>query len=323
MNIAFYGTPDFAVETLKRIHESKHKIVAVVTAPDKPAGRGKQISFSSVKKYALENNLPILQPKNLKATEFTEELKRRRVELQVVVAFRMLPEVVWSLPPKGTFNIHASLLPQYRGAAPINHAIINGEKKTGVTSFFITKEIDTGYIIASKETPIGVSETAGELHDRLMVLGGELALETIKMIETGNYTLKSQSEFMESDKSLKKAPKIYKEDCQINWQKNATDIYNFIRGLSPYPAAFTYFIDNEGVIRSVKVYNSELILKNHEYDICKIITDNKSYLWIAVKDGFISILDLQQNGKKRMDIERFLRGVKIDENWRLKCQFSQ
>jgi len=323
MRIAFYGTPDFAVETLRAILEAGYTIAAVITAPDKPAGRGKKISYSPVKNYALQHDLPLMQPKNLKDSQFTEELRRRKVDLQVVVAFRMLPETVWSLPPKGTFNIHASLLPQYRGAAPINHAIINGEKKTGVTSFFITKDIDTGSIISYKETKIGERETAGELHDRLMVLGARLAIETIELIARESYQLKSQKDLIRPGEPLKKAPKIFKENCRIDWRKNAKDIYNFIRGLSPYPAAFTEFIDNEGNTRLIKVYKSDLIFKFNEYDICEIITDSKSYLWIAVKDGFISITDLQQNGKKRMAIGTFLRGVKITPDWRLKCQSFQ
>ncbi|MCF8231928.1 MAG: methionyl-tRNA formyltransferase [Bacteroidales bacterium] len=323
MRIAFYGTPEFAVETLKRIHNTNHEVAAVITAPDKPAGRGKKITSSPVKDYALAHNLPLLQPKNLKAPEFLRELKTRAIELQVVVAFRMIPEVVWAFPTKGTFNIHASLLPQYRGAAPINHAIINGEKKTGVTSFFITKEIDTGAIISYKETPIGESETAGELHDRLMSLAADLAVETIEKIQTGNYTLKTQNELMDPTQKLKTAPKIYKNDCRIDWRKSVSDIYNFVRGLNPYPAAFTQFIDGEGITRTIKVYEVEMILKNHEYEFYKIITDNKTYLWIPVKDGIISILELQQNGKKRMRIEEFLRGVNIGWDWKLKHQISQ
>lgn len=323
MKIAFYGTPDFAVATLKKIHGSDHDIVAVVTAPDKPAGRGKKIKYSPVKEYALEYNLPLLQPGNLKDPAFAEELKARNVELQVVVAFRMLPEAVWALPPHGTFNIHASLLPQYRGAAPINHAIINGETKTGVTSFFISKEIDTGNIIAQKETPIGKDENAGDLHDRLMVLGADLAVETLELIKNGNYTLKSQNELLEDGESLKKAPKIYKEDCRIDWRKGVSDVYNFIRGLSPYPAAFTDFIDSQGLTKSVKIYYAEMIYNIHEYDYYSIITDNKSYLWIPVKDGIISIIELQQNGKKRMDIKSFLRGTQIEGNWKLKPQILQ
>lgn len=323
MRIAFYGTPEFAVETLKRIHNTNHEIAAVVTAPDKPAGRGKKITPPPVKEYAQAHNLPLLQPKNLKAPEFIRELEKRAIDLQVVVAFRMMPEKVWAFPPKGTFNIHASLLPQYRGAAPINHTIINGEKKTGVTSFFITRQIDTGAVISFKETPIGESETAGQLHDRLMILAADLAVETIDKIQKGNYTLKAQNELMDADKDIKTAPKIYKNDCRIDWRKSVSAIYNFIRGLSPYPAAFTEFIDNEGVTRTIKVYEVQMILKKHEYDFYKIITDNKTYLWIPVKGGFISILDLQQNGKKRMGIEEFLRGVNIDSDWQLKDPKSQ
>lgn len=317
MKIVFYGTPDFAVATLKAIHATNHEVAAVVTAPDKPAGRGRKLKMSAVKKFAIDNALPVLQPTNLKSDAFNRQLTEIAPDLQVIVAFRMLPEKVWNLPPKGTFNIHASLLPQYRGAAPINHAIINGETKTGVTSFFLTKEIDTGSIIGKKAVEIAEDDNAGTLHDKLMVKGAELAVETLDQIDKGDVHTISQDALVKQESELQKAPKIYREDCRIDWHKGTDIIYNFIRGLSPYPAAFTYITDKEGVKKQLKILK---VKKEFNFDSCEtksLLTDGKTYLKVACADGLISIEELQLEGKKRMDTESFLRGTEIDEKWRV------
>lgn len=315
MRIIFFGTPDFAVETLKAVHNTKHEVAAVVTAPDKPAGRGRKLKMSAVKKYALEQSMPVLQPTNLKSEDFHQQLKELTPDIQIVVAFRMLPEKVWNLPPKGTFNIHASLLPHYRGAAPINHAIINGEKETGVTSFFLTKEIDTGSIIGKKKVLISEYDDAGSLHDKLMLQGAELAVETLNQIDKGTVKPIPQNTLIEETGKLKRAPKIFKDDCRIDWNQGAESIYNFIRGLSPYPAAFTYLSDNEGVKKQLKIFkaNKEYILNS--YETRSLFTDGKTYLKVACADGLISIEELQLEGKKRMDTESFLRGTKVSGKW--------
>ncbi|MGM9479404.1 methionyl-tRNA formyltransferase [Pedobacter sp. GSP4] len=302
MKIVFMGTPDFAVASLDALVQANFDVVAVVTAPDKPAGRGQKINESAVKKYALEKQIPILQPEKLKNPEFIEELRSYQADLQVVVAFRMLPEVVWNMPPKGTINLHGSLLPQYRGAAPINHAIINGEKESGVTTFFLTHEIDTGNIILSDSVAIADDETAGELHDKLMHVGANLLVKTLKAIEDNNISEQPQPQ----SEDLKHAPKIFKEDCKIDWTKPAQNVHNLIRGLSPYPTAFTMLND-----KTLKVFKAEIEDKEPGIAAGGFLTDGKTYLKFATKDGFIKLLDIQYEGKKRMLIEDFLRGMRL------------
>ena len=308
LRIVFMGTPDFAVGILDTIYKNNYDIVGVITAPDKPAGRGQKVSMSAVKEYALEKNLRLLQPTNLKSEEFLSELRSLEANLQVVVAFRMLPEVVWKMPKLGTFNLHASLLPEYRGAAPINWAIINGETKTGVTSFFIDDKIDTGAMILSKETEIGANETAGELHDRLMHLGSETVLETLQLIEAGKATTTLQ----ENNPDVKTAYKLNKENCKIDWSQSGKTIFNLIRGLSPYPAAWTYIKDGEQEW-NVKIYLASFEEKAHSETIGKITTTKKE-IFITTKDGLLKIESLQFPGKKRMLAHELLNGVKLSEN---------
>jgi methionyl-tRNA formyltransferase len=298
LRIVFLGTPDFAVEGLKKLVVNNYNIVGVVTAPDKPAGRGKKISQSAIKIYANEQNLNILQPTNLKNEAFIAELKLLKADLQIIVAFRMLPEVVWNMPKYGTFNLHASLLPQYRGAAPINWAIINGETKTGVTTFFLQHEIDTGNIILQEDVQILETDNAETLHDKLMILGGKLILETVQQIEKESVNSITQQVTTE----IKLAPKIFKENTKIDWNKSSVEIHNFVRGLSPYPTAWTIL---DGKI--LKIYKTELNLKN-TLESKQILTDFKTFLKIKTLDGYLSILELQLEGKKRMDISEFLRG---------------
>ncbi len=307
LRIVYMGTPDFAVESLKRLHENEYNIVGVITMPDKPAGRGHKIQFSPVKQYALENNLPLLQPEKLKDENFLKELQAWNADLQIVVAFRMLPEVVWNMPRLGTFNLHASLLPQYRGAAPINWAIINGEKETGVTTFFLKHEIDTGNIILQEKTTITHTDTAGDIHDKLMLIGADLVTKTVDLILNNKVIEKPQAEFS----VLKNAPKIFKETCYINWDKTTEEIYNLIRGLSPYPTAWTELKIPNGDFLSLKIFETKEELSTHQIPRGTILTDNKSFLKITTTDGFLHILSLQASGKKRMDIEEFLRGNKI------------
>jgi len=302
MKIVFMGTPDFAVASLDALVKADFDIVAVITAPDKPAGRGQKLNESAVKKYAVEHDIPVLQPEKLKNPEFLDQLKSFDADLQVVVAFRMLPEVVWNMPKKGTINLHGSLLPQYRGAAPINHAIINGEKESGVTTFFLTHEIDTGDIIQSATTPIADDETAGELHDKLMQIGAELVVKTVKAIKEDNYQEQPQPQ----SEVLKHAPKIFKEDCKIDWNQPAQQVYNLVRGLSPYPTAFTFLND-----KTLKVFKAELESKEPGITAGGFLTDGKTYLKFAAKDGFIKLIDIQYEGKKRMLIEDFLRGMRL------------
>ena len=302
------GTPDFAVGILDTIYKNNYDIVGVITAPDKPAGRGQKVSMSAVKEYALEKNLRLLQPTNLKSEEFLSELKSLDANLQVVVAFRMLPEVVWKMPKLGTFNLHASLLPEYRGAAPINWAIINGETKTGVTSFFIDDKIDTGAMILSKETEIGDNETAGELHDRLMHLGSETVLETLQLIESGKATTTLQ----ENNPDVKTAYKLNKENCKIDWSQSGNTIFNLIRGLSPYPAAWTFIKDGDQEW-NVKIYLANFEEKTHSETIGKITTTKKE-IFIATKDGLLKIESLQFPGKKRMLAHELLNGISFSEN---------
>ena len=302
------GTPDFAVGILDTIYKNNYDIVGVITAPDKPAGRGQKVSMSAVKEYALEKNLRLLQPTNLKSEEFLSELRSLEANLQVVVAFRMLPEVVWKMPKLGTFNLHASLLPEYRGAAPINWAIINGETKTGVTTFFIDDKIDTGAMILSKETEIGANETAGELHDRLMHLGSVTVLETLQLIEAG----KAITTLQQNNPDVKTAYKLNKENCKIDWSQSGKTIFNLIRGLSPYPAAWTYIKDGEQEW-NVKIYLASFEEKAHSETIGKITTTKKE-IFITTKDGLLKIESLQFPGKKRMLAHELLNGVKLSEN---------
>lgn len=302
MKIVFMGTPDFAVASLKALKEAEMDIVGVVTAPDKPAGRGQKLQESAVKQYAVANGLRVLQPVKLKDPGFIEELRSLNADLQVVVAFRMLPEIVWSMPPKGTINLHASLLPQYRGAAPINHAIINGEKESGATTFFLKQEIDTGDVIFSDTVQIPEDMTAGELHDQLMQLGAGLLVRTVKAIETGDYQEQPQPESGE----LKHAPKIFKEFCQIDWSRPAREVHNLVRGLSPYPTAFTQLNG-----KTLKVFRTEIEEKEPGIAPGGFLTDGKTFLKFAARDGFLKLTELQYEGKKRMGIGEFLRGVRL------------
>lgn len=319
MKIIYFGTPEIASSQLEAIISAGYDVAAVVTVPDKPAGRGKKIQSSDVKQTAMKYNLPIMQPASLKSPDFIEELSSYKADLFIVVAFRMLPEVVWSMPPMGTFNLHASLLPQYRGAAPINHAIINGEKETGLTTFLLDKEIDTGEIIKQEKVVIEDDETAGSLHDKLMLLGNKVVVETIKMIEEGRVRAQSQDAIIEKENlKLKPAPKIFKEDCKIDWTKDAKSVYNFIRGLSPYPAAHTKFASENGDNLDIKVYEVSLKENKHdETELYSIVTDGKSYLDVVLKDFSISIKVIQQAGKKAMPIADFLRGTRLDGNWKV------
>jgi len=307
LRIVFMGTPEFAVGILDTILKNKYEVVGVITAADKPAGRGQNIKYSAVKEYALEHNLNLLQPTNLKDETFLSELKSLDANLQVVVAFRMLPEAVWKMPKFGTFNLHASLLPNYRGAAPINWAIINGETKTGVTTFFIDDKIDTGEMILSKEIEIAPDENAGALHDRLMNIGCTTVVETLYLIENGNATTTIQKE----NENIKTAYKLNKENCKIDWTKSAQEIHNLIRGLSPYPSSWCYFKD-KNTEWNIKVYESKIIQEQHQYKIGQIIASKKE-LKVAVKDGFIQILSLQFPGKKKMNANELLNGVSFTE----------
>ncbi len=299
MKIVFMGTPDFAVASLDILVENDYDIVGVITAPDRHAGRGRKLRKSAVKEYAEQKGLNVLQPTNLKNTEFLEELAALEADLQVVVAFRMLPEVVWAMPSKGTFNLHASLLPQYRGAAPINWAIINGETETGATTFFIDHKIDTGDLLFQEKTYIEVDELAGELHDKLMRLGAKLVLKTTNAIKDNNIQPISQKKEI----NLKHAPKIFKDDCLIDWNHSSKNIYNKIRGLSPYPVAYTHLND-----KVLKIYKATFEIQAHSKEIGSFDSDHKTYLKFYSKDGIINILLLQLEGKKRMDVEVFLRG---------------
>jgi len=302
MKIVFMGTPDFAVASLAALLEAGEDVVAVVTAPDKPSGRGQKTTPSPVKTYALDHKLPVLQPIKLKDPAFLSSLKAFDADLQVVVAFRMLPEVVWHMPPQGTINLHASLLPQYRGAAPINHALINGETETGVTTFFISHEIDTGNLLFSKNIPISPDDDAGTLHDKLMVDGASLLVDTVKAIKRGDYVEKPQPL---QQVALKPAPKIFKEDCLIHWNQPVRVVYNFIRGLSPYPAAYTNF---HGQI--LKIYKSIPEIKTPRETPGTILSDQKTFLKFTCTDGYIEVRELQLQGKKRMGISDFLRGYR-------------
>jgi len=306
LRIIFMGTPDFAVPSLEKLVDSGFEVVTVITAPDKPAGRGLRLNESAIKKFALSKGLKILQPEKLKDPAFIEELRNLNADLQVVVAFRMLPEIVWNMPPMGTINVHGSLLPQYRGAAPINWAIINGEKETGVTTFKLRHEIDTGDILLQEKIEIGEAETAGQLHDRMKEIGAELLIQTITRL-AGNI-LKETPQSTISNTSLNHlhlhhAPKISTETCEIKWEKSTGDIYNLIRGLSPQPAAFTFLNG-----KKVRIFRAEKEITAIKESPGEIVSDHKSYLKFACGNGYISVKELQLEGKKKMNIENFLRG---------------
>jgi methionyl-tRNA formyltransferase len=317
LRIVYLGTPDFAVEPLKKLVEENYNIVGVVTNPDKPAGRGQKVQESAVKQYAKSKDLTILQPEKFKDKNFLKQLSDLKADLQIIVAFKMLPEVVWSMPRLGTLNLHASLLPHYRGAAPINWAIINGEKSTGITTFFLKHEIDTGNIIYREEIQISENDNAGLLHDRLMNIGSELIIKTVNSIIEGNYPQIKQSDFLQNGETIKLAPKIFKTDCEINWNKDIHSIYNHIRGLSPYPAAWTELKNSKEEIVQLKIFETNKELQNHSEPAGKIITDEKTFLKITTKDGFINIKKLQQAGKKPLLIDEFLRGFQQINSWHI------
>lgn len=316
LRIVYMGTPDFAVEPLKKLVENNYNVVGVVTNPDKPAGRGQKIKESAVKKYAKSNSLKVLQPEKFRNEAFLNELKDLQADLQIVVAFKMLPEIVWNMPRLGTFNLHASLLPQYRGAAPINWAIINGDKKTGVTTFFLKHDIDTGNIIFQEEVEINENDNAGMIHDKLMYTGANLVLKTVDAILKEDYPQVNQAELITAGTEIKHAPKIFKNDCQINWNKDLETIHNLIRGLSPYPAAWTELSNGSGDNIQLKVYISEKEQAKHDLEYGKIVSDEKNFLKVAVKQGYIHIIELQQAGKKRLQIKEFLRGFPGINNYK-------
>lgn len=302
MKIIFFGTPDFAVASLQKIMEAGFEVAAVVTAPDKQAGRGLKLQQSAVKQFAVEHNLPVLQPEKLKNPDFIEELRAYNADLFVIIAFRMLPEAVWNMPPLGSINLHGSLLPQYRGAAPINWAVINGEKETGVTTFFLKHQIDTGSIILRDRVEITETDTAGTVHDKLMEVGAELMVRTLTVIESKNYTLEEQDLSVET----KHAPKIFKDDCLIDFSKPSEAVYNFIRGLSPYPTAWTKLGS-----QTFKVFWADKETGATAAESGALDSDNKKYIKVACADGWLSLKDIQLEGKKRMGVEEFLRGYDI------------
>lgn len=310
LRIVFMGTPGFAVASLKNLVENGYNVVAVITAPDKPAGRGKKLTESEVKKYAVEKGLKVLQPEKLKNPEFLEELESLRADLQVVVAFRMLPEVVWNMPRLGTFNLHASLLPQYRGAAPLNWAIINGETKTGVTTFLLDHEIDTGKILFRKEIKIGMNDTVGDLHDQLMEIGADLVLKTVDALAEEKVNPIPQTEIL-PENEIRHAPKIFKEDCKIDWTNNVETVRNLIRGLSPYPAAWANLVHKEtGRTLPCKIFFAQPVMAAETAKPGTIDSDDETWLNVACGNGWLEITDLQLSGKKRLKTSDFLRGFR-------------
>ena len=313
LRIVYMGTPEFAVESLQALIEGNYRVVGVVTMPDKPVGRhGSVLQASPVKQYAQQQNIPVLQPEKLKDETFLSALRALQADLQIVVAFRMLPEIVWNMPRFGTFNLHASLLPQYRGAAPINWAVINGEKETGVTTFFLTHEIDTGKIIRQQKQPVTETDNAETVHDMLMTVGAKLVIETVDLLleNDGDIDTIPQDTLYESEAALRPAPKLFKETCRINWHQPARSVYNFIRGLSPYPAAWTETMLPDNSIQSIKIYQSEWIEESHSLPVGTIRSDSKTYFDVAVTDGFIRLLSIQMAGKKRLSTKEFLNGLK-------------
>ena len=319
LRIVYMGTPDFAVESLRQLVEGGYNVVGVITMPDKPMGRhGSVLQPSPVKQYAVEKGLRVLQPVNLKDEAFVEELRSLKADLQIVVAFRMLPEVVWNMPPMGTFNLHASLLPQYRGAAPINWAIINGDTETGITTFFLQHEIDTGEVIQQVRVPIADEDNVEVIHDKLMNLGGRLVTETVDAILAGEVKSVPQEELMKlSQEELRPAPKIFKDTCRIDWTKGVKGVYDFVRGLSPYPAAWTELVSADGSSQVLKIFQTEKNFFSHEEKNGTVSTDGKTYLRVALADGYLNILSLQLAGKKRMPVADFLRGFKVTEGLRV------
>ena len=326
LRIVYMGTPDFAVEALRQLVEGGYNVVGVITMPDKPAGRGHKIQYSPVKQYALEQNLPLLQPEKLKDEAFVQALREWKADLQIVVAFRMLPEVVWSMPRLGTFNLHASLLPQYRGAAPINWAVINGDTETGITTFFLKHEIDTGEVIQQVRVPIADTDNVEIVHDKLMMLGGKLVVETVDAILNGVVKPVPQEE-MAVVGELRPAPKIFKETCRIDWNQPVKKVYDFIRGLSPYPAAWSELVSPEGEVVVVKIFETEKYIRNEGKRcrnsrgcFCKvgsIETDGKKYIKVAVPGGFVSVLSLQLPGKKRLKTDELLRGFRLSDGYKM------
>jgi len=314
IRIIYFGTPEFAASQLEAILAAGYEVAAVVTMPDKPAGRGRKIQYSEVKKAALKHNLPLLQPEKLKDPQFLETLASYKANLFIVVAFRMLPVVVWQMPEYGTFNLHASLLPQYRGAAPINFAIINGETETGLTTFFLNEEIDKGAVIMRERVVIRPNETAGELHDELMLLGNQVVVETIRKIEQGEAFATEQAQMEQGE--LRPAPKISKEFCRIDWNQDIQSVYNHIRGLSPYPAAHTLLVSDSGEQIEMKVFVTEKEICPTNLEPSAVVTDNKKFLKVALRDGFLHLVEVQQAGKKRMDIADFLRGTQLLGSWK-------
>lgn len=311
MRIVFMGTPEFAVESLRILIQHHYQVVGVVTMPDKPAGRGHKLQYSAVKQFALDHQLHVLQPTNLKDEAFLQALQALKADLQIVVAFRMLPEVVWNMPPMGTFNLHASLLPQYRGAAPINWAIINGEQETGITTFFIKHDIDTGNIILQEKIHINEEDDAGSLHDKLMIKGAQLVKKTVNKIAKGTITTTAQSSIMQDVSTLQLAPKLFKDICQIDFSKSVDEAHNFVRGLSPYPTAWTnLLLPGQSESITLKVFKTEKEKATHPFTIGSVHTDGKNYLKIALQDGFLHLVEIQAPGKKRMDTGSFLRGLK-------------
>lgn len=319
IRIIFMGTPDFAVESLKALIDNGYQVVGVITAPDKPAGRGRQLSESAVKQYAIQQNLKVLQPEKLKNPEFIAELESLKADLQIVVAFRMLPEMVWNMPPMGTFNLHASLLPQYRGAAPLNWAIINGETETGATTFLLSHEIDTGRIIFQEKVSIGENDTVGDLHDRVMNIGANLVLRTVDALAEGNIQPIDQEQLIDQPERIKQAPKIFKDDCRIDWTKDTESVRNLIRGLSPYPTAWTELIHPEKEeMLTAKIFAAQRDNSSLPSAPGTLRTDGKKYLKIACPDGWLSITEIQLSGKKRMRIDELLRGFHELGDWRVK-----
>ena len=312
LRIVYMGTPDFAVESLRCLVEGGYNVVGVITMPDKPAGRGHKLQYSPVKQYALEHQLPLLQPEKLKDEDFLGQLRAWHADLQIVVAFRMLPEVVWAMPRLGTFNLHASLLPQYRGAAPINWAVINGETETGITTFFLKHEIDTGEVIQQVRVPIADTDDVGMVHDRLMLLGGRLVTETVDAILDGTVKPIPQEQ-MQTDAPLRPAPKIFKETCRIDWSRPVKQVYDFIRGLSPHPTAWTELHQEGQETVVLKVYEAEKLPQMHNLPVGTVQTDGKTYLRVAVSGGFVGIRSLQLPGKKRLRVDELLRGYHLSE----------
>lgn len=314
LRIVYMGTPEFAVESLKRLVEGGYQVVGVITMPDKPMGRhGSVLQASPVKQYAVSQGLKVLQPEKLKNEEFLEELRALKADLQIVVAFRMLPEVVWNMPRLGTFNLHASLLPQYRGAAPINWAVINGETETGITTFFLKHEIDTGEIIDQVRIPIADTDNVEVVYDKLMKLGGDLVVKTVDAILEGKVKTTPQEQLAKAEE-LRPAPKIFKETCRIDWTAGVKKVYDFVRGLSPYPAAWTELHQGEAAPMSLKIFETEKIFTPHSLKPGTVVTDKKTYFHIASTDGFLRVLSLQLAGKKRMDVADFLRGYRHVED---------